>query len=268
MKTITTTKIEQLKGASNQEIWRIRIRALLTEKGLLDSIKVRKEFPKSTSKDTIEEYLEKRTADSIKAAAIIRLNLGASPLIQTRKIDEDDAEALYNRLEALYESKGFSSEFLIAKQLFSTTLKGVGNSIESYLTKIRAYTNELALREKAISTEIIAAYTLNNLTPEYEYLVVAITQSFRNEEEIDLDDLFNAIIDESRRIKDKEPQEEIAMTTNSVPKKNSTKKRNIKCYNCEKMGHYARECRKPKTNEWETSDEKGGAPKETSFLAL
>jgi hypothetical protein len=252
----TTTKIDKLKGAVNWDLWRIRIRALLAEKGLIDAIKTEKEFPEDISKKKIEEYKEKRESDSIKAAAIIRLNLGDSPLIQTKNIDENDARELYNRLEALYAPKGFSSEFLIAKELFSTTLAKEGNSIERYLTKIRGFTDELALKNKAIPTEIIVAYTLNNLTSEYDYIVAAITQNFRDEKKIDLDDLFSAIIDESRRLSAKEPKE-LALVARK--NENSTKKRFIKCYNYGKKGHYAREYKEPKEeNSADDSDERVG----------
>ena len=132
----TTSKIPKLKGSTDWDLWRIRLRALLAEKGYIDAIKPKKEFSKSTPKETIESYNEERLSNSIKAAAVIRLNLGDSPLIQTKNIDEDDAEELYNRLKTLYEPKGFSSEFLISKELFSTTLREEGNSIKKYLTKI------------------------------------------------------------------------------------------------------------------------------------
>jgi hypothetical protein len=183
--------VPKLKGSQDWDLWKIRIRALLAEKGYIDGIKSKKEFPKNTAKDIIDTYIEERKETTIKAAAILRLHLGDGPLIQTKNIKEDDAEALYNKLKVLYEPKGFSSEFLIAKELFSTILGGCGNSIEQYLSKIRSLTDDLAVRNKAISIEIIAAYTLNNLTREYDYIVAAINQAFRKEEEINLDDLFS-----------------------------------------------------------------------------
>jgi len=243
----TKARIEPLKGSVNWSLWRIRLKALLSKDEIGYTIKPKKEFPKSTAKEIIEEYTEKRNSDSKKAAAIIRLNLADSPLIQTQSIADDDAEALYDRLEALYAPKGFSTEFIIAKELFNTSLTSTG-SIENYLAKIRGYTDELALRNKPIPKAIIAAFALNNLTSEYGPIIAAITTKYRDnddDDEIDLDDLFNAIIDESRRLKISEPNETALYTRNNSAKRRS--KSTIRCFNCDKLGHYAKECRgKPK----------------------
>jgi hypothetical protein len=239
--------ITKLKGSKEWDLWRIRIRALLAEKGYLNTINTKKEFPKGTPKETIEEYKEKRKEDSIKAAALIRLNLGDGPLISTKNINEEDAEELYNKLKALYEPKGFSSEFLLAKELFITTLEGCGNDIERYLTKIRSLTNDLAAREKAIPVEIIAAYTINNLTRAYSEIIAVISSNLRNEAEIDLDDLFNLLIDESRRIDARELKDTALYSRDRARKEkrnlNRAERRSIKCFKCDKDGHYARECR-------------------------
>src|SRR6201996_6175224 len=242
-----SAKINPLKGSVNWNIWRIRLNALLAKDDLAYTIKPKKEFPKGTPKDDIEEYTNKRRSDSEKAIAIIRLNLEDTPLIQTANIEDNDAEALYNRLEALYSSKGFSTEFILAKELFETTLSGCGNSVESYLARIRRYTDELALRNKAIPKAIIAAFALNNLLREFDSIIAAITTKYRDNDDdndIDLDDLFNAIIDEARRLLSKEPKE-LAMTTSTKSTKsaNSTKgtkndkkrdKSTIKCFHCGK----------------------------------
>jgi hypothetical protein len=62
---------------------------LLAEKDYIDGIKSKKELPKSTAKDIIDTYIEKRKEISIKAATIIRLHLGDGPLIQTKNIKKD-----------------------------------------------------------------------------------------------------------------------------------------------------------------------------------
>ena len=59
-------------------------------------------------------------ARSKKAIAYIRLALADGPLLQTRNIT--DPCLLWGKLKTLYEPKGFSSDFLICKELFETTL--------------------------------------------------------------------------------------------------------------------------------------------------
>ena len=121
-------KIPKLKGSSNYDIWSIRIKAYLIEKGYYDV------FNANTARDTTEYYQA-----SIKATALIRLTLDDSPLVQTQYID--DANTLWSQLKTLYEPKGFNLEFLICRELFNTTLAKCNNSIEAYLTKIRRHTD-------------------------------------------------------------------------------------------------------------------------------
>src|SRR6185312_6657580 len=75
-----------------------------------------------------QSYLANRKAQSFQAASLIRLLLEDGPLLQTRNIE--DASFLWNRLQALYQPRGFSSEFLLSRELFSTTLEGCKGSIE------------------------------------------------------------------------------------------------------------------------------------------
>ena len=99
-------------------------------------------------------YIERQNRGK-KAIAYIRLALSDGPLLQTRNIT--DPCLLWSKLKALYEPKGFSSDFLICKELFETTLSRFGNSIESYLNQIKRLTDDLAARNLAIPNKIIAA---------------------------------------------------------------------------------------------------------------
>ena len=124
-------KIGRLQGSANWDLWSIRMEAVLTEKGYYD-VMIQPEIPIS------ELELSEQVAwvtKSKKALAYIRLALADGPLIQTRNIV--DPCLLWNTLKKLYEPKGFSSEFILCKELFETTLARSGNSIENYLNKIK-----------------------------------------------------------------------------------------------------------------------------------
>jgi hypothetical protein len=163
----TGTKIPKLKGSSNYDIWSIRCKAFLIEKDCYNAL--------------TDAYPDHSTAAyrnaSIKTTALIRLTLEDSPLVQTQYIE--DCNTLWQQLQALYEPKGFNSEFLIYRELFNTTLVKCNNSIEAYLTKIRRYSDQLQAKGLPIPAKVVAAYTLSNLTPEYESTVAIISQIIR-----------------------------------------------------------------------------------------
>jgi len=203
---------------------------------------------------------------SLKASAIIRLSLEDGPLIQVKGIT--DAIIIWNRLRTLYEPKGFSSEFLLSKELFSTTLAKQGYSMEGYLTRITRLTSDLAARGLIIPNKVIAAYTLSNLSSEYEYTVAIISQSFRGiptSQDIDLIELFGQLVDESRRQKGKEPQE-VAMASGTKPI-NATSK---KCSFCHKGGHSVEKCWKkhPEQKPQKGQLAKGSGSKQNEEISL
>ena len=165
-------KIQRLKGSTNWDTWSLRMEAYLTDKGYAAAM-IPSVYPEGTDAATITAYELEKTEKSFKAAAIIRLCLEDGPLVQVKGIGT--SIEVWDRLKALYEPKGFSSEFLVCRELFSTSLAKSGHSIESYLTRIKRLTDELATRGLTIPDKVIAAYALNNLSPEYENTVAIIS---------------------------------------------------------------------------------------------
>jgi len=210
--------------------------AFIIDKGYESALYPVVPYDESGSAHEYEVYLKDREAKSVKAAALIRLAVEDGPLIQIKGLGS--VIAIWDRLRQLYEPKGFSSEFLICKELFATTLSRCNNFIEAYLTRIKRLSNELASRKMAIPTKVIVAYALNNLTPDYEHTVAIITQSLRtnSDKDIELNAIFSYLIDESRRLKSLEPQE-MAMSING---KNTQNK--LKCPYCHKKGHTIEKC--------------------------
>lgn len=181
-------RFPRLKGSENWEAWSIRIKALLAKEKLLIALGPMQRAPDPPSEPNqiaqeiyetligqypqyITEYQEK----SPLAASYIQLALEDGPLYQTQHIE--GAYELWTALVGLYRPSGFTSEFLLANQLFSTTLASSNYKIEEYLTKIKRLTDQLASRNLAIPDGIIAAYTLSKLTNEYQSIVAVISQN-------------------------------------------------------------------------------------------
>src|SRR5436305_1073312 len=281
-------KITKLQGSSNWELWAIRMEAVLTEKGYYDVMTLTP--PTGMEVDGGKDAQLDWTTRSKKAIAYIRLALADGPLLQTRNIT--DPCRLWQKLQALYEPKGFSSDFLICKELFETTLSKMDNSIENYLNQIKRLTDDLSARNLTIPNKVIAAWTLNNLTSEYENTVAMSSQSIRakqaaakstpatpksgqfstsDETDIHLDDLFAQLIDESRRLRS--IHAETALNTKAgsggaKPKRNKPKKAKKICGHCKRSGHTEDEC-------WELHPElnpknkrvSGAIPEEVSLIS-
>jgi transposase InsO family protein len=243
----TLSMIARLSGQSNYDIWSIRIEAVLTEKGLLSTIKP----------DTIvTEELDQ------KGLAMIRLSLDDGPLLQVRQCKT--AAETWTSLKNLYSPKGFSSEFLICKELFETDLESCNHSMEDFLNTVKRLTDELKAKKIVLPDQVILAWVLNNLTSDYDAFTTIITQSLRTDSTgINLENLFSSLIDEARRQKSKDSNS-TALLVNSkkrkfTPNHDPRKKARVICSHCKKPGHRQEKCwilhpdLKPKTPSAETS---------------
>jgi hypothetical protein len=230
-------RFPRLKGSQNWEFWALRMEAYIIDKGYETALYPVVLYDETGTKEDYEVYLRDRETKSLKASALIRLAVEDGPLIQLKGLKS--AIEIWDRLKDLYEPKGFSSEFLVCKELFSTTLARCGNSIETYLNRIKRLSDELASRNLAIPSKVIVAYALNNLTHEYEHTVAIITQSLRTngDKEVELNAIFSYLIDEARRLKSLEPHE-MAMSTNT----NRSAQNKPKCSFCKRPGHTPEKC--------------------------
>ena len=136
--------------------------------------------------------------------------------------------------------------------------------MELYLNQIKRLYDQLTAKSIIIPEKVIFAWVLNNLTSEYETLITTITQSIRvnGADSIKLHDLFSNLIDESKRIKNKQIHDnELALYTeyktyksNKANKSNKSKfnEKNkikktkndklLKCDHCHKKGHKINKC--------------------------
>jgi hypothetical protein len=252
-------RFQRLKGSENWEAWAIRMKALLAKEKLIIALTPMHGSPEPPSEPNeaaqeryealisqysayVIEYQEK----SPLAASYIQLALEDGPLYQTQHIN--GACELWTTLEGLYKPTGFTSEFLLANQLFSTTLASCNYKMEEYLTKIKRLTDQLASRNLTIPDGIVAAYTLSKLSNEYQSIVAVISQTYRQggaSAKIDLANLFSQLIDEEKRIKSRNVDTEMAMpvqTQGGNQGGQNPRSNRPKCSNCGRKGHKIENC--------------------------
>ena len=136
-----TYQIEPLSGEKNYELWSIRMEALLAREGLSKYI-------------TIADYgysaiiegglLTEPDQNATKTTSLMKLNLYDGPLLQVRHISKP--VEVWKALENLYSPKGFSSEFLLCKELFDSTLEKSNNKMELYLNQVKRLYDQLTAK--------------------------------------------------------------------------------------------------------------------------
>ena len=129
--------ITKLTGQSNYEVWSLRVQSLLVERSL--------------SNATVDGASLKTEIDQ-KALATIRLTIEDGPLLQIRH--SETALEAWKMLKNLYSPKGFSSEFLICKELFETTLSKY-SSMEEYLNKVKQLTDQLKAKGIELPNQVM-----------------------------------------------------------------------------------------------------------------
>jgi hypothetical protein len=175
--------IQKLKGTSNYEVWSLRSDAFLIKEGQKRAI--------IASVPEIEQDIND------KALANIKLLVEDGPLLQIQHITS--AKEAWEALKNLYSPKGFTSEFLICREFFNTTLDKY-TSMEEYLNKVKQLSDQLKSKQLELPKQVVIAWVLNSLTDNYEGFVSNVTQSLRNNaESFTIETLFSNLLDESKR---------------------------------------------------------------------
>ena len=194
--------MKKLNGSGNYPIWSLRMAAFLTKEGQISA---------TISNDISEDI-------NAKALSNIQLLIEDGPLLQIQHITR--AFIAWESLKNLYSPKGFSSEFLICRELFETTLLKYF-TIEEYLNKVKELSDQLKAKDLELPKQVIIAWVLNNLTDNYDSLVANITQSLRtNIDSFTLESLFLNLLDESKRQESMDNNQVLYSNSNKSPKGN------------------------------------------------
>ena len=148
--------LPKLKGTDNYIIWSLRAKAYLIEKGYYSALLDNEELPIDFNN---------------KALAIIYLLCEDGPLLHIRDITS--AKAAWEKLENLYNPKGFTTDYLILREFFNSTLNEY-SSIEEYLNKIKELVDNLKSKEINLPDQVVISWVLYNLDNSYESFISSV----------------------------------------------------------------------------------------------
>jgi predicted sulfurtransferase len=78
---------------------------------------------------------------------------------------------LYNTLKNLYCAQGFSSKFILSKELINTTINSYKGNLELYVNSFKRIINNLEAKGIKLPSNFVATLLFNNLNKDYKYIV-------------------------------------------------------------------------------------------------
>jgi hypothetical protein len=255
-KMSTSMRVEdRLDGADNFRSWKHRIQLILEENELLDHIK--KMLPEPED----EEAKAKFKKNEVKAKRILTDSIKDHliPNVSELKTPKE----MFDALTRLYESKNTSRKLTLRHQLRNVTMNK-SETMVNYFMKISQIKDQLAAIGDPVEDVELVTTTLNGFPPSWDPFVQGICARRRLPK---FDKLWSDCTQEESRlisktqktnedenqalvaqVKKRKKREEGSPKKSKRPryKKDASK---IRCYSCQKLGHYAFQC--PDRNEKE-----------------
>ncbi|CAM8883282.1 unnamed protein product [Rhodiola kirilowii] len=183
-----------------------------------------------------------------KAMRAVRLSL--SRYVAYHTVKAKTMKEMLDTLSALYEKPSTANKVHLMRQLFNLRMaEGVG--VAKHLSEFNMIIMQLSSVNIKFDEEIQALILLSSL-PESWSGTVTVVSATPGKEELKLDEVRDLVVSEATRRKESESTSGLALEVgcsgrskfrgNDGPVKDKSK---VKCWNCDRFGHYKSECKEP-----------------------
>lgn len=211
-------KVEKLQGSKNYATWKYAMKMLL----------IREKLWKAVEPALLENEQVDKDLDQQALAAIV---LNVQPCIYVRTKTATTAREAWTRLEKAFESSGLRRQIALDRQLYSTKYSDF-NKMEDYINAMLEIQSELRGVGRDVTDEYMAFKLLANLPDSFDSLVMAIENSAQK---LVLDNVIESLLQEESR-RGENQKSDTALASKPV-------KRELRCFICDKPGHFANNCR-------------------------
>ena len=136
-------EIEKFNGSNNFELWKVKMRDMLIQQGVLKELAGKTKKPYDMSNEPWNKIDEK-------ALSAIRLCLADDVLFNI--VSETTAAGLWTKLESLYMTKSLTNKILLKRQLFTLRMKE-GTKISDHLNAFNTLVCQFSSMEYIIKSE-------------------------------------------------------------------------------------------------------------------
>jgi len=236
--------IEKFDGKNDFLLWKENMTTHLGILGLDDALKGLAKMPQTMS-DEKKEVVMKRASNTI------ILSLGDQVL--RKVIKEKTAAAMWLRLEQLYMTKTLPSRIYL-KQKFYSFKMDEGKTVDDNINDFTKLISDLESLEVEIDEEDQAIFLMNSLPKPYEQLKDTLKYG---KETLSLDEVISAAYSKELDLKSNgkiakatseglnvrgRPEKKSSGKNKGRSKSKDSSSTTVTCWNCNKEGHYRRNC--------------------------
>ena len=241
---------------TNFQGWKAQVNALFVMNDVLDIVDGKREEPAAGN----AAELKKNVKDDATAKFIILSNLDEAQ--QVCVLSCISAKEMWNKLCLIHEQKTVTNKLGLLQRFHAYRMSEADTAVQ-HVAKIMNMASQLKDVGEDVSDATVMAKILASLTTKFSTLQVA-WDSVEPARQT-LDNLQERLIrEDARLISDEETSEALAATAKNrrpqgaknTQNKNKNKKE-LQCYKCQKMGHFARQCRnkrKPRDDSEKSQD--------------
>eukprot|EP00253_Pinus_taeda_P004465 PITA_04465 len=237
---------DKLHEKSDYHEWKMSLDLTLEEQEVLDHVRGRIVEPPSNSSAARNKW----TRGEVKAKKIIRDSIDKHLVAYVFELTT--SKEIYDRLVSLFKVND-ANQVLFLRNKLKEIKKGKGEGMQAYFLRITEIKNDLLSFEEVVPDREMTVTTLRGLPSEW---YIFKTTLLNNNVILGFEELMARCIQEETRM---EEQEMLALRGNRSAFSSHAKRRNYsgakskgkvgpkggrkgRCYNCNKMGQYAREC--------------------------
>ena len=222
------------KGEANWASWKVQMQHQLRLRKLWKLVKGEEMLAEAAEQGVKDEF-EEKCID-----ATMRLTYAMSPAVVLLVQSLDCPMKIWERLERQYEKRTAALKLSLVQKYFGAKM-AEGDSAEKHLLNMSELCDQLAAVELPVPEEFQPLMILASLPASY----TAIKQTLGSQSgKLDLSHVTSTVLDEDARRRGNSSQDDQALVSHGGrPQRNSAQR--VQCYNCEKMGHFSRDCPEP-----------------------
>ena len=248
-------RVTVLTGDANWASWKVQMRHQFRSRKLWKLVIVEEKLATSAEQGEKDSF-EERSID-----ATMRLMCAMSPAVVLLVQSLECPVKIWERLERQHVKRTAPSKLSLVQRYFRAKM-AEGESAEKHLLNMSELCDRLTAVELPVPEEFQPLMILASLPASY----TAIVQTLGSQSgKLDLSHVTSTMLDEDARRRGNGSQDDQALVSHGGrPQRNSAQR--VQCYNCEKMGHFSRDCPEPpkQHNQAALTHRGGSRPKNNS----